>query len=166
MASLDYRKSASTPSPAQGYNENQDDPRTSPPTSLEAPISPPPTRSAKCRKTHEDHEPSAPNLAAIEAGERIIDDHLAVFSEQLSRHIRPLNIGPRGLLPIDEFRDLYARNQRRDGRHFVVHQHDHPVAGMSFNSLVKSILAISIFWFFWACPSAYSKNSRNVKRIL
>ena len=131
MASLDFQKSTQIPSPVQRYNEDQDEPRTSPPTSLEAPISPPPTRSAKRRKTHEG-EP-APNLAAIEAGETAIDDHLAVISEQLSRHIRPMNIGPRDVLRIDEFRGLYARNQRRDGRHFVVHQHDHPVAGMSFN---------------------------------
>jgi len=107
--------------------------RASPPTSLEAPISPPPsTRSIKRRKEHQDDPSSLPNLAAIEAGEARIDDHLSVFSEQLSQHIRPCAAVPGGLLSIDEFRDLYRRNQHRHGRQFVVHQHDHPVAGMFY----------------------------------
>jgi hypothetical protein len=112
--------------------------RTSPPTSLEAPISPPPsTRSLKRRRTQQDDPSSPPNLAAIEAGQAQIDDHLAVFSEQLSRHIRPCAAGQGDLLSIDDFKGLYRRNQHQHGRHFVVHQHDHPVAGMSFQSTLS-----------------------------
>jgi len=107
--------------------------RASPPTSLEAPISPPPsTRPVKRKKTHQDDPPSPPTLAAIEAGQARIDDHLSVFSEQLSRHIRKCAARQGDLLSIDDFKGLYRRNQHQHGRHFVVHQHDHPVAGMSF----------------------------------
>lgn len=109
--------------------------RNSPPTSLEAPISPPPSRPVKRQKTKEDGQSSPPNLAAIEAREAQIDDHLAVFSAQLARCIRNRDVGQRGLLSIDEFRDLYLRNQHRHGRHFVVSQHDHPVAGKFIISL-------------------------------
>jgi len=116
--------------------------RASPPTSLEAPISPPPsTRSLKRRRTQQDDPSSPPNLAAIEAGQAQIDDHLAVFSEQLSRHIRPCAAGQGDLLSIDDFKGLYRRNQHQHGRHFVVHQHDHPVAGMSFQSTLSFYVA-------------------------
>lgn len=112
--------------------------RASPPTSLKAPISPAPsTRSVKRRKLQKDEPPSPPNLAAIEAGDARIEDHLAVFSEQHSQHIRPCAAGQGSLLNIDDFRDLYIRNQHRHGRHFVVHQHDHPVAGMLHQSTLS-----------------------------
>lgn len=110
-----------------------------PPTSLEAPISPPRRRiqvheslripQDKPRQNIESDEIKplvAPALAAIEAGEIEIRDHLSYFSEHLRQ---AASTSPAPALSIRGFVSLYRRNQHIHGRHFVVHQHDHPVAG-------------------------------------
>lgn len=110
------------------------------PVSLKRDISPPPTRRTSTKNTRSgetlptkaldesNEEDIQPTLAAIEAGEAQIRDHLAFFSEHLgaaSRHTAPSV--PR--LGIEDFQALYRRNQHARGRHFVVHQHDHPISG-------------------------------------
>ncbi|KAL1305246.1 hypothetical protein AAFC00_002161 [Neodothiora populina] len=73
-----------------------------------------------------------PTLAAIEAGEVQIRDHLAYFAAHLKAACRmPVPNSPR--LSIDEWKGLYTRNQHRHGRHFVVHQHDHPISGVHYD---------------------------------
>jgi len=67
-----------------------------------------------------------PMLAAIEAGQVQIRDHLEYFAKHFESVLRPPR-SPR--LSIDDFRLLYKRNQQPHGRHFVVHQHDHPISG-------------------------------------
>ncbi|KAI9825853.1 MAG: hypothetical protein M1832_000794 [Thelocarpon impressellum] len=71
-----------------------------------------------------------PSLAAVEAGEGQIRDHVEYFSTHLGNAIRPSG-GPR--LALADYRDLYLRNQWSHGRHFVIHQHDHPVAGVHYD---------------------------------
>jgi hypothetical protein len=69
-----------------------------------------------------------PSLAAIEAGEAQVRDHLAYFSH----HIRLMSRDTQSALPritIDDFQDLYQRNNHPHGCHFVIHQHDHPISG-------------------------------------
>jgi len=118
-------------------------------TSLTRSISPPLTRKASsvriqkpksavaASNDHHQDEPltnnksvelldAEPTLAAIEAGQAQIRDHLEYFSRAFSSVIRPVS-GPR--LSIDDFRALYKRNQHPHGRHFVIHQHDHPISG-------------------------------------
>lgn len=68
--------------------------------------------------------------AAIEAGEVEIRDHLDYFYQHLSKTSRPA-LGPR--ISFNAWRDLYQRNQHPHGRHFVVHQHDHPVSGVHYD---------------------------------
>ncbi len=110
-----------------------------PPTSLEAPISPPRRRIQVHEPIHipqdrprQNKEPEQiqplviPNLAAIEAGEAEIRDHLSSLSEHLGQAARTHPVPPLSIL---DFVSLYRRNQHIYGRHFVVHQHDHPVAG-------------------------------------
>ena len=118
--------------------------RRSPPSSFEAPISPPPFRAIKRRKTRKEISQSSPSLAAIEAGKACTDDHLNVFSNQLSQRTRPSIGGQRSTLSIDEFKDLYQRNQHAHGRHFVVQQQDHPIAGW-FTSIFLETLAFRGF---------------------
>jgi hypothetical protein len=69
-----------------------------------------------------------PGLAAVEAGKAHVKDHLAYFSHHLYRAARqtPTQF-PR--ITREDFQDLYMRNQHAKGRHFVVHQHDHPISG-------------------------------------
>ena len=128
---------------------------THPPTSLlEAPISPPPFSNPAKRQRRttgiinkvvpetdrKQVVPSNPTFefvdpkpAAIEAGQIQIDNHLEYFSSRLARCVRPPppRCAARSLLSIERFEELYRRNQHARGNHFVVHQHDHPVAGRS-----------------------------------
>ena len=129
---------ASTASPDSTPEENTLWDST-PPTSLAAPISPPqldsprpPKRPIRCRHSQNPSTAPSPTLAAIEAGEAEIDDHLAYFTKHLSQVTRPCVAGvPR--LSIAEFGELYERNSNARGHHFVIHQHDHPVAGVHYD---------------------------------
>jgi len=110
------------------------------PISLKRKISPPPpTRKSvpkdlprKIVQGHDHNlrgvEDSRPSLAAIEAGEAQIQDHVEHFSNVLKDHRRSFQVKQPNL-SIDGFGDLYKRNQHDNGHHFVIHQHDHPVAG-------------------------------------
>ena len=71
---------------------------------------------------------AGPTLAAIEAGEAQVRDHLAYFVKHLAEVSRPSTGPPR--TSIDGFQNLYRRNQHSHGRHFVIHQHDHPISGI------------------------------------
>ena len=112
--------------------------------SLTRDISPPPTRKSAPTPRHSpitstpgDGTPTPrphdvelvdgePTLAAVEAGLKTIHAHLTFFSKNLSSVVRPSS-GPR--LSMSNFTNLYERNQDPSGRHWVVHQHDHPVSG-------------------------------------
>jgi hypothetical protein len=114
------------------------------PNTLARDISPPPTRkspgtrSSAVEKTtvvtqtlneHEQRKASdGPSLAAIESGKAQVRDHLAYFSLHFSLNSRetPSDL-PR--ITVEEFENLYKRNQHAHGCHFVIHQHDHPISG-------------------------------------
>ena len=71
-------------------------------------------------------------LAAIEAGKVKIDDHLTFFRSQLAGASRDtLPDIPR--ISICNFATLYQSNLQPHGHHFVVHQHNHPVAGVHYD---------------------------------
>ncbi|KAK8184239.1 DNA polymerase ligase-domain-containing protein [Phyllosticta citribraziliensis] len=115
------------------------------PCSLKRSISPPTPRRKRARldeppsraqNTHQANASAAsnsnpPSLAAIEAGEAKIDDHLTCFSTRLAAVSRCEPSWPR--LSIDKFGELYRRNDSPRGCHFVVHQHDHPVSGPHYD---------------------------------
>jgi len=109
------------------------------PASLTREISPPPTprkRTSQARPADAVEAPNGPqrsaagpSLAAIEAGQAKIQDHLAYFSAHLREASRPsLPATPR--LSINDFVRLYQRSESPRGRHFVIHQHNHPIAGV------------------------------------
>ncbi|QYS97214.1 LigD_N domain-containing protein [Trichoderma simmonsii] len=77
--------------------------------------------------------PTAGTTAEIESGAVEIPDHLARFSSTLSSHLRPTSAGiPR--LSVPSYSHLYQSCQGSPrGAHFVVHQHDHPVAGPHYD---------------------------------
>jgi hypothetical protein len=114
------------------------------PNSLARDISPPPirkpprTRSSTNKITPVEEQAESergqlaasdgPSLAAIEAGEAQVRDHLAYFSH----HLRLTSRETQSALPrltIIDFQDLYRRNEHSHGCHFVIHQHDHPISG-------------------------------------
>jgi hypothetical protein len=72
--------------------------------------------------------------AAIEAGRVQITDHLTHFTDLLTTHTLspfPADI-PR--LPIPVYSSLFTSNADNPrGAHFVIHQHDHPIAGTHYD---------------------------------
>lgn len=78
------------------------------------------------------------------------DRHLAHFTHLLTTHA----LGPQASwppvhprLPIPAYAALYARHSRRaDGAHFVVTQHDHPVAGPHYDLRLQIGPASSCSW--------------------
>ncbi|KAL6716632.1 hypothetical protein ACLMJK_006200 [Lecanora helva] len=140
-----------------------------PPRSLRTSISPPPSRTRKFIPTpgRHDHLPQsngprtgtpAPNLTAIEAGQAKIQDHLDFFSTHLFRYAKP-----KAPLSNPDFRALYSRNQHPHGRHFVIHQHDHPVAGVHYDLRLQINETSSISWaIMYGLPG--NPNSRRLNR--
>lgn len=101
------------------------------PSTLSRDISPPPSRKNSSAAPKPTKPPEAePSLAAIEAGQAEIRDHLDYFANHLQSVFRPC---PAPRLDIDAFRNLYTRNEHKHGCHFVVHQHDHPVSGVHYD---------------------------------
>ncbi|PTB77965.1 hypothetical protein M440DRAFT_1400906 [Trichoderma longibrachiatum ATCC 18648] len=104
------------------------------------PISPPhPT-------TDKPPAPSSTSTAQIEAGAVQISDHLARFTSSLSTHLRPTSADvPR--LPIARYARLYESCAGSPGgAHFVVHQHDHPVAGTHYDLRLQINETSSVSW--------------------
>ena len=111
-------------------------------------ISPPPLKRRRQPTTATTSSSSAPSSpasstnapsrlstsAAIEAGRVQITDHLSHFTSLLSSHTLipfPPNL-PR--LPIPAYASLFtSSSQNPRGAHFVIHQHDHPVAGTHYD---------------------------------
>lgn len=103
-----------------------------------------------------------PPSAAVEAGEVSIRDHLRHFSTALSKFA--LSSWPRNTprIGIEEFRDLYLRNQNDTGRHFVIHQHDHPVAGVHYDLRLQISKTSSIsFAIMYGLPGRVDSRRLN-----
>lgn len=144
---------------------------TTPPTSLRASISPPPSRTRKMRINGTDTpnkqqgEAPTPKVAAIEAGRARIINHLTHFCTHLSPLVRPVpNSCPQlPQLSMHYWKDLYIRNQHPQGRHWVIHQHDHPVAGVHYDLRLQISGTSSISWaIMYGLPG--SVNSRRLNR--
>lgn len=154
-----------SPSPPAETECSQENSKTTPIiASLDAPVSPPRRRrrgsNSPGRNTSQ-QQPPPPNLAAIEAGQVQVTDHLGIFSSSLSQCIRPSPAESR--LPIPAWMDLYRRNERPSGRHFVVHQHDHPVSGPHYDLRLQFSETSSVSWsVMYGLPG--DPNSRRLNR--
>lgn len=109
-----------------------------------------------------DAKPSPYNLAAVEAGKEKVDDHLEVFSARLGGVTRPqVPSVPR--MTHDSWVDVYQRNQHDHGRHFVIHQHDHPIAGPHYDLRLQFSRTSSLsFAIMYGLPG--NPNSRRLNR--
>jgi hypothetical protein len=104
-----------------------------------------------------------PTLAAIEAGKAKIDDHLAYFKNHLAKASRPTSPDiPR--LSIDDFASLYQSNHHTHGHHFVIHQHNHPIAGLHYDLRLQFSSSSSLSF---AVPKGLpgNPNSRSIGRM-
>lgn len=89
-----------------------------------------------------------PTAAAVESGAALVDDHLAHFSEHLAQSVLP-RAGGDGIprLSIDEYAALYTANAgSKHGAHFVIHQHDHPIAGTHYDLRLQINETSSVSW--------------------
>ncbi|KAJ5128772.1 hypothetical protein N7476_007389 [Penicillium atrosanguineum] len=120
--------------------------------SLERPVSPPSRRAAPVAAPSPKETASglpqdtSLSLAAIEAGEVKVTDHLGIISEKFKGCIRHLIPQSPHRLTMDEWTDLYRRNAHPQGRHFVIHQHDHPVAGPHYDLRLQFSKTSSVSW--------------------
>jgi hypothetical protein len=142
------------------------------PSSLCRDISPP--RASKRRKISEaSYQPSQtegsydagddPTLATVKAGKAKIEDHLTYFKHRLTSASRytPKDV-PR--LSIDDFATLYKSNRHQNGHHFVIHQHNHPRAGVHYDLRLQFSASSSVSW---ALPKGLpgNPNSRQLGRM-
>lgn len=107
--------------------------------------------------------PQKSTAAAIEAGELEVVDHIAFYSVHLLSAIRPHRKDtPR--LAHANWLQLYTRNAGSlKGCHFVVHQHDHPVAGTHYDLRLQCNPTSSIsFAIMYGLPG--DPNSRRLNR--
>jgi hypothetical protein len=139
------------------------------PSSLARAISPP--RLSKRRRiqglaeSDESAPPPSlePTLAAVEAGKARVDDHLAYFGNRLAKasHQTAPHIAR---LSIKDFSALYHNNQHERGNHFVVHQHNHPRAGVHYDLRLQFSQSSSMSF---ALPKGLpgDPNSRSIGRL-
>ncbi|KAH0841789.1 ABC1 domain containing protein [Fonsecaea pedrosoi] len=157
-----------------------DEPTTSPrrvisnsdltlPSSLQRSISPPLARTPRLsRKSHTYPDSTDPlttkavTTAAVEAGQLEIQDHVSFFSSKLLAATRPPGAGTPRLFHTD-WLALYRRNLNDRGHHFVVHQHDHPIAGTHYDLRLQCNATSSIsFAIMYGLPG--DPNSTRLNR--
>lgn len=124
------------------------------PSTLERPVSPP-SISRNLSKPN-------PRLSAVEAGEASVEDHFSLFSSKLLETSRPHVPGtPR--ISYAAWCELYQRNLHPQGHHFVIHQHDHPIAGTHYDLRLQCNGTSSIsFAIMYGLPG--DANSRRLNR--
>jgi hypothetical protein len=111
------------------------------------------TREETEEHTPEVHPPGSPKptTAAVESGAASTDDHLSFFASSLRSRIRtrssPGDDLPDPLLSISSYEELYrSQAGSRGGAHFVIHQHDHPVAGTHYDLRLQINETSSVSW--------------------
>lgn len=116
----------------------------------------------KLQENAEPKEKDPPNLALIESGQQIVTNHLAIFSTRLREYTRP-HIPQVPRLSISNWIDLYKRNEHPDGNHFVIHQHDHPIAGPHYDLRLQFSDSSSVSWsIMYGLPG--NPNSQRLNR--
>lgn len=116
----------------------------------------------KAKVTAEIAHGASPTTAAVESGDVGLEDPVSFFSTKLLEAARPEVPGvPR--LSHGHWLDIYHRNQHPHGRHFVIHQHDHPVAGTHYDLRLQCNATSSISWAcMYGLPG--DPNSRRLNR--
>ena len=108
---------------------------------------------------HQDEE--QPTTSAIEAGETSIDDHLNYFSARLAKAtLSPFPLGAPHL-PVEGYRKLYETNAGSSrGAHFIIHQHDHPIAGTHYDLRLQINETSSASWAIMYGPPGNPNSFR------
>jgi hypothetical protein len=116
---------------------------------------------------HDEH-PGVPvaasDAADIEAGKAHIEDHLAYFTSLLSKTTLAPYPSQVPRLAISDYSSLYTSSlSHSTGAHFVIHQHDHPVAGTHYDLRLQINPTSSASWaIMYGLPG--DPNSRRLNR--
>lgn len=109
-------------------------------------------------------EDGGPKASAVEAGKAKIEDHLDYFTGLLTK--AALSPFPSGIprLLTEGYRRLYEANSGNPkGAHFIVHQHDHPVAGTHYDLRLQINETSSASWaIMYGLPG--DPNSQRLNR--
>ena len=107
--------------------------------------SPLPTSISSNQKTEESKKEHS--IADIEAGEAKVKNHLTHFTSHLSKYIISNTSSTTPTISISSFRDLYQSNSDSlQGSHFVIHQHNHPIAGTHYDLRLQINETSSASW--------------------
>jgi len=88
-----------------------------------------------------------PKAAAIESGEISIDDHTSHFSNLLTKATLSPFPSDTPHLPVERYQKLYETNAAKlAGAHFIIHQHDHPIAGTHYDLRLQINETSSVSW--------------------
>ncbi|KAH7027700.1 DNA polymerase ligase-domain-containing protein [Microdochium trichocladiopsis] len=91
--------------------------------------------------------PTQPATADVEAGNAQVEDHLAYFSGILERATLSPYPDQSPHLPVANYQHLYNSNSgNAKGSHFIIHQHDHPVAGTHYDLRLQINETSSASW--------------------
>ncbi|KAL2755088.1 hypothetical protein ACRALDRAFT_1064811, partial [Sodiomyces alcalophilus JCM 7366] len=102
---------------------------------------------ARGEKAEQQQQPPPPSSssAAVESGRESVTVHAIHFSALLAAHTLERECPP--LLPVESYRALYEANFGSPrGAHFVIHQHDHPVAGTHYDLRLQINPTSSASW--------------------
>ncbi|KAF2972444.1 hypothetical protein GQX73_g1179 [Xylaria multiplex] len=112
-----------------------------------------PHDAASSSGSDEDEEPpplqsqDQPTTSAIEAGKASLDDHLNYFSALLAKTALSPFPSDTPHLPVEGYRKLYEANVGSPrGAHFIIHQHDHPIAGTHYDLRLQINETSSVSW--------------------
>ncbi|KAI0548893.1 DNA polymerase ligase-domain-containing protein [Xylaria curta] len=114
----------------------------------------------------DDHqnEQSLITSAAIEAGKASIEDHLDYFSALLTKATLSPFPSDTPHLSVKGYRDLYEANAGSPrGAHFIIHQHDHPIAGTHYDLRLQINETSSASWAIMYGPPG-DPNSYRLNR--
>ncbi|KAL2858927.1 DNA polymerase ligase-domain-containing protein [Aspergillus pseudodeflectus] len=151
-------------------------------SSLIKSISPPPRT-----RTRPETQPQV-SLSALEAGQASTDNHLQTISAHLRKYApnpphaqtpppqhhtgsnlstnptpNPSPNSSLPILPLDAWSTLYTSNAHPTGNHFVIHQHDHPIAGPHYDLRLQISASSSVSWaIMYGLPG--DPNSKRANR--
>ena len=116
----------------------------------------------RAQATEEIPHDTSPTTAAVESGNVGLEDPVSFFSAKLLEAAHSEVPGVARLSHRD-WLDTYHRNQHAYGRLFVIHQHDHPVAGTHYDLRLQCNSTSSISWAcMYGLPG--DPNSRRLNR--
>lgn len=111
--------------------------------------SPAPTKRQAWENQRQDQKSdlSAPIVAPIKADEEKFTDHLSHFKTHLAYRRRILTTTGPPQLTISSYATLYEENfGHAQGSHFIIHQHDHPIAGTHYDLRLQINETSSASW--------------------